>query len=107
MPLRGLKPDVIFLISVRHNADYFSEAIPCTREMTQQEIEGEYEKETGNVIVERFQQINPVYVPGVLVENHGPFSWGKDADEAVYNAVVMEQVPRWLIYLMASILNWV
>ena len=76
------------------HADYFSEAIPCTREMTQQEIEGEYEKETGNVIVERFQQINPVYVPGVLVENHGPFSWGKDADEAVYNAVVMEQVAK-------------
>ena len=58
------------------------------------DLEGEYEKETGNVIVERFQQINPVYVPGVLVENHGPFSWGKDADEAVYNAVVMEQVAK-------------
>ena len=52
------------------------------------------DKERGNVIVERFQQINPVYVPGVLVENHGPFSWGKDADEAVYNAVVMEQVAK-------------
>jgi L-ribulose-5-phosphate 4-epimerase len=76
------------------HADYFSEAIPCTRSMTKEEIEGDYEKETGNVIVERFKGINPMHVPGVLVENHGPFAWGKDADEAVYNAVVMEQVAK-------------
>lgn len=76
------------------HADYFNAAIPCTRQMTRQEIEGEYEKETGNVIVERFKDINPVYIPGVLVNNHGPFSWGKDADEAVHNAVVMEQVAK-------------
>ncbi|MCD8041801.1 MAG: L-ribulose-5-phosphate 4-epimerase [Tannerellaceae bacterium] len=76
------------------HADYFSGAIPCTRQMTQQEVEGEYEKETGNVIVERFQGINPIHVPGVLVENHGPFSWGKDAHDAVHNAVVMEQVAK-------------
>ena len=76
------------------HADYFSEAIPCTRQMTQAEVEGDYEAETGNVIVERFQQINPVHVPGVLVENHGPFSWGKDANDAVHNAVVMEQVAK-------------
>lgn len=76
------------------HADYFNAAIPCTRQMTQQEIEGEYEKETGNVIVERFKEINPIYIPGVLVNNHGPFSWGKDADEAVHNAVVMEQVAK-------------
>lgn len=76
------------------HADYFSDAIPCTRAMTQQEIEGEYEKETGSVIVERFAGLNPVHIPGVLVENHGPFSWGKDADEAVHNAVVMEQVAK-------------
>ncbi len=76
------------------HADYFSDAIPCTRDMTEAEVNGEYEKETGKVIVERFREINPVHVPGVLVKNHGPFSWGKDADEAVYNAVVMEQVAK-------------
>lgn len=76
------------------HADYFSQAIPCTRQMTQQEVEGEYEKETGNVIIERFQGLNPVHIPGVLVENHGPFSWGKNADDAVHNAVVMEQVAK-------------
>lgn len=76
------------------HADYFNAAIPCTRRMTRQEIEGEYEKETGNVIAERFKELNPAYIPGVLVDNHGPFSWGKDADEAVHNAVVMEQVAK-------------
>lgn len=76
------------------HADYFSEAIPCTRDMTQQEVEGEYEKETGTVIIERFKEINPDFVPGVLVKNHGPFSWGKDAHDAVHNAVVMEQVAK-------------
>lgn len=76
------------------HADYFYEAIPCTRQMTKEEVEADYEKETGNVIVERFKNINPAFVPGVLVENHGPFSWGKDADEAVHNAVVMEQVAK-------------
>ena len=62
--------------------------------MKTQEVEGEYEKETGNVIIERFKNINPDYVPGVLVKNHGPFSWGKDANDAVHNAVVMEQVAK-------------
>jgi len=76
------------------HADYFSQDIPCTRMMTQEEVEGAYELETGNVIVERFQGINPLHVPGVLVCNHGPFSWGKDADDAVHNAVVLEQCAR-------------
>lgn len=76
------------------HADYFSQGIPCTRMMTQKEVEGAYELETGNVIVERFQGIDPKHVPGVLVCNHGPFSWGKDADEAVHNAVVMEQCAK-------------
>lgn|SRR5690554_3039762 len=76
------------------HADYFSGDIPCTRDMTKEEVEGEYEKDTGTVIVERFSQLNPVHVPGVLVKNHGPFSWGKDPDEAVHNAVVMEQVAK-------------
>jgi L-ribulose-5-phosphate 4-epimerase len=84
------------------HADYFSGAIPCTRSMTQQEIEGEYEKETGHVIVERFAGLNPLHIPGVLVKNHGPFAWGRDADEAVHNAVVMEQVAK-MAYLSYAI----
>lgn len=80
------------------HADYFSDAIPCTRDMTRQEVEGEYELETGKVIVERFRELNPDFIPGVLVKNHGPFSWGKDANDAVHNAVVMEQCAK-----MASI----
>ena len=80
------------------HADYFHDAIPCTADMTKEEVEGAYELETGNVIVKRFEGLNPVHTPGVLVKNHGPFSWGKDAHEAVHNAVVMEQVAK-----MASI----
>jgi L-ribulose-5-phosphate 4-epimerase len=80
------------------HADYFHDAIPCTADMTEEEIKEQYEWETGNVIVKRFKNINPVHTPGVLVKNHGPFSWGKDADEAVYHAVVLEQVAK-----MASI----
>jgi len=85
------------------HADYFNDAIPCTRSMTRKEIEGEYEKETGYVIVERFKdRLNPVHMPGVLVKNHGPFTWGKSADEAVHNAVVMEQVAQ-MAYLSYNI----
>jgi L-ribulose-5-phosphate 4-epimerase len=76
------------------HADYFSDNIPCTDDMTREEVEGEYEKETGKVIVKRFEKLNPDFIPGVLVKNHGPFSWGKDAHEAVHNAVVMEQVAK-------------
>jgi L-ribulose-5-phosphate 4-epimerase len=76
------------------HADYFSGAIPCTRSMTQQEIDGDYEKETGHVIVECFAGLDPVHIPGVLVRNHGPFAWGKDAADAVHNAVVMEQIAK-------------
>jgi len=76
------------------HSDYFSSAIPCTRDMTQQEVEGAYELETGNVIIERFRDLNPDFIPGVLVKNHGPFAWGKNALDAVHNAVVMEQVAK-------------
>jgi L-ribulose-5-phosphate 4-epimerase len=76
------------------HADYFYGEIPCTRKMTTAEIMGEYELETGNVIVERFAGLNPDQIPGVLVNNHGPFSWGKDANDAVHNAVVMEEVAK-------------
>lgn len=74
------------------HADYFYGDIPCTRKMTDEEINGEYEKETGNVIVETFKDKNPIFVPGVLVNSHGPFAWGKDPQEAVHNAVVLEEV---------------
>lgn len=76
------------------HADYFSDDIPCTRDMTEEEVKGDYEKDTGTVIIERFKDLNPVHVPGVLVKNHGPFSWGKDANDAVHNAVVLEQVAK-------------
>lgn len=74
------------------HGDYFYGEIPCTRKMTPEEIAGEYEKETGNVIVETFRNIDPAAVPAVLVQSHGPFAWGKDAMEAVHNAVVLEEV---------------
>lgn len=76
------------------HADYFYGEVPCTRPMTEKEIKGQYEKETGNVIVETFEGINPLFISGVLVNEHGPFSWGTDADDAVYHAVVMEQVAK-------------
>lgn len=76
------------------HADYFHDAVPCTPDMTRDEVMGDYELETGNVIVRRFEGIDPVHTPGVLVKNHGPFSWGKDAAEAVHNAVVLEQVAK-------------
>ena len=76
------------------HADYFSEAIPCTRDMTETEVNGAYEKETGTVIVERFAQLNPEHIPGVLVKNHGPFAWGKNPHEAVHNAAVLEQMAK-------------
>ena len=76
------------------HADYFHDDIPCTRDMKKSEVFGEYEKETGNVIVERFKGMNPDDTPAVLVRNHGPFAWGTDADNAVHNAVVLEEVAK-------------
>ena len=73
-------------------ADYFYGEIPCTRPMTEEEIRGAYEKETGKVIVETFAGRDPAAVPGVLVYSHGPFAWGSDPMNAVHNAVVMEEV---------------
>lgn len=76
------------------HADYFYGEIPCTRKMTDGEINGEYEAETGAVIVETFSGINPLFVPGVLVAGHGPFTWGKNAHEAVHNSVVLEETAK-------------
>lgn len=76
------------------HADYFYGDIPCARGLTKAEIEKDYEKNTGLVIIETFKDKNPIYVPGVLCTNHGPFTWGKDAGEAVHNAVVLEEVAK-------------
>ena len=82
------------------NADYFYGSIPCTRKMTPEEIAGEYEKETGTVIIETFEKrnLNPEYIPGVLVNSHGPFTWGKTPDKAVYNSVVLEEVAKMAMF---------
>jgi L-ribulose-5-phosphate 4-epimerase len=85
------------------HADYFHGDIPVTRGMTPEEIERAYEKETGSVIIETFAGKNPMHTPGVLVKNHGPFSWGKDAHEAVHNSVVMEEVAK--MAFVARMLN--
>jgi len=74
------------------HADYFYGEIPCTRKMTQAEIEGEYEKETGTVIIETFKDKDPYAIPAVVVHSHGPFAWGMDAMDAAHNAVVIEEV---------------
>ncbi|MDO4942680.1 MAG: L-ribulose-5-phosphate 4-epimerase [Lachnospiraceae bacterium] len=78
------------------HADYFYGSIPCARSLTPEEIEGDYEKNTGLVIIETFEKngLNPLYTPGVLCTNHGPFTWGKDAAEAVHNAVVLEEIAK-------------
>jgi L-ribulose-5-phosphate 4-epimerase len=76
------------------HADYFYGAIPCARSLTAEEINGAYEKNTGLVIIETFKDKDPMSVPGVLCSNHGPFTWGKDAAQAVHNAVVLEEVAK-------------
>ncbi|MBG0523699.1 L-ribulose-5-phosphate 4-epimerase [Enterobacter cloacae] len=76
------------------HADYFFGDIPCTRALTQTEVEGEYELNTGKVIIETLGESEPLHMPGIVVYQHGPFAWGKDAHDAVHNAVVMEEVAR-------------
>lgn len=76
------------------HADYFHGAIPCTRVLTSEEVNTEYECNTGKVIVEIFEGRNPLHTPGVLVSNHGPFTWGKSAQDAVYHSVVLEEIAR-------------
>ncbi|ASG08894.1 L-ribulose-5-phosphate 4-epimerase [Vibrio sp. A11] len=76
------------------HADYFYGDIPCTRKLSCDEIAGQYEKNTGLVIIEEFthRRIDPMAVPSVIVAGHAPFSWGKDANDAVHNAVVLEEI---------------
>jgi len=81
------------IIGTTH-ADYFGDSIPCTRDMNQAEVRGNYEQETGTVIIERFKELNSSHIPGVLVKNHGPFTWGKNPGEAVHNSVVLEEIAK-------------
>jgi len=74
------------------HADYFLGDIPCTRALTEQEVQGEYELNTGRVIIETLKEGEPLHTPGVVVYQHGPFAWGKNADDAVHNAIVLEEV---------------
>lgn len=85
------------------HADYFYGAVPCTRALKKEEIEGEYELKTGKVIVETFHErnIDPGAVPAVLVNGHGPFTWGKDAMDAVDNTVVLEEVATMALHSFA------
>ncbi len=76
------------------HADYFYGEIPCTRVLNEDEVKGDYETETGKVIVEAFADLDPHAIPSVLVNGHGPFSWGKTADEALHHAVVLENVAK-------------
>jgi L-ribulose-5-phosphate 4-epimerase len=76
------------------HADYFHGEIPCTRPLTEEEVKEDYEYHTGVVIVETFRGMDPMAVPGVLVAQHGPFSWGRDPHEAVHNAKVMDEVAK-------------
>ncbi len=78
------------------HADYFYGSIPCTRHLTQAELEEDYEKNTGVVIVEAFRErcMEPSAVPGVICASHGPFTWGRDSAEAVYHAAVLEEVAK-------------
>ena len=80
------------------HADTFHRNIPCTSEMSKEQIDSAYEASTGDIIAEAFEGINPMHTPAVLVRHHGPFTWGKSADDAVHNAVVLEEVAK-----MASI----
>ena len=76
------------------HADYFYGEIPCTRKLTRKEIDKDYELNTGKVIVERFKELDYEALPGVLVKGHAPFAWGTDPEEAVHNAVVMEEIAK-------------
>ena len=82
------------------HADYFYGPVPCARSLTAEEVEEDYERNTGKVIIETFTErgLDPKAVPGVICRNHGPFTWGKDAAQAVYHAVVLEEVAKMAMY---------
>ncbi len=88
------------IIGTTH-ADYFSADIPCSSDMTTDQVEGDYETETGKSIIKTFKNLNYEHIPGVLVKNHGPFTWGSDPDKAVYNSVVLEEIAKMAYYTMS------
>lgn len=83
------------------HADYFRGEVPCSRPLTREEVDGDYELETGHVIVETFGERDPLSCPGVLVAEHAPFAWGTSPAQAVHNAVVLEEVARMALYTHA------
>lgn len=83
------------------HADYFYGEVPCTRALTTEEIANDYELQTGNVIVETFEKLDPIAVPAVVVKHHGPFSWGESPKKAVENALVLEEVAKMAYYTMS------
>ena len=80
------------------HADHYYGEVPCTRLLTDKEIESDYETNTGKVIVERLGAVNPLTIPSILVNSHGPFCWGTDVDNAVYNAIALEEIARMAFY---------
>jgi L-ribulose-5-phosphate 4-epimerase len=80
------------------HADHYHGEVPCTRLLTDEEIKGDYEVNTGKIIIERLSDTDPLAIPSVLVNCHGPFCWGKDADNAVYNAISLEEIARIAFY---------
>jgi len=80
------------------HADHFYGAVPCTRKLSEQEVLRDYERNTGKVIIERLGIFDPLAIPSVLVNGHGPFSWGIDAEDAVHNAVALEEISRMAFY---------
>lgn len=80
------------------HADHFFGEVPCTRMLNDQEISSEYEENTGKIIIEKIGTNNPLSTPSILVNCHGPFSWGEDAENAVYNAVALEEIARMAFY---------
>ena len=80
------------------HADHFYGEVPCTRLLTKKEIESDYEINTGRIIIEKLGAVNPLAVPSVLVNGHGPFCWGNDAENAVYNAVALEEIAKMAFY---------
>jgi L-ribulose-5-phosphate 4-epimerase len=82
------------------HADHYYGNVPCTRKLRKNEIEKDYEVNTGKVIIERMKNADPVAVPSVLVHSHGPFCWGSDPEEAVYNAVALEEIAQMAFYTM-------
>jgi L-ribulose-5-phosphate 4-epimerase len=83
------------------HADYFLGEVPCTRILTGDEVQGNYEEQTGNVIVESYRDRDPVHVPGVLVAQHGPFTWGEDVWEALHKSVVLEEIAKMAIGVLS------